>query len=283
MKDFAIFICTHGRPNAQHTLNTLRSCGYVGKIYLVLDDEDTTINEYLKLYDRMTDTKILVFCKQDYIDKVDVGYSVAKRKAILYAKCFCEDMAKKLSLKAFVIADDDLVGFRFRYEEGDSLKTQQIHSGLQEIIDAYIDFVISDNVCATSFGTSQMYMGGKIPDDKKGNYRVPYNFVFRNTAISFDWLSEMYEDIISVIMASEIGKYTIQLPFVKLEMLPLYAGATGGMTATYQKMPMYERIFQIFKYSPTTIRFVVVGDKLTYAVIKDKAYPKLISSQYRKE
>lgn len=44
----AIFIITHQRADKQLTLKMLKSCGYTGKVYLVVDDMDSQIAEYRK-------------------------------------------------------------------------------------------------------------------------------------------------------------------------------------------------------------------------------------------
>ena len=94
----AVFICTHGRPDKQHTLETLRNSGYTGTIYLVVDDEDDTV---CRLYER--GYKVLNSCKQQYIDKSDTGTNEDQRKCILYAKNFdnmwfnCPFSSKKAS------------------------------------------------------------------------------------------------------------------------------------------------------------------------------------------
>ena len=38
---FAAFILTHGRADDVLTYDTLRRCGYTGKIYLLVDNEDS--------------------------------------------------------------------------------------------------------------------------------------------------------------------------------------------------------------------------------------------------
>ena len=48
--DFAVFILTHGRPNKVYTLQALQKCGYTGKTYFVIDNEDKTAKEYYKNY-----------------------------------------------------------------------------------------------------------------------------------------------------------------------------------------------------------------------------------------
>ena len=45
--DFCAFILTHGRPDKVLTYLTLRRAGYTGKIFIVVDDEDKTRNQYM--------------------------------------------------------------------------------------------------------------------------------------------------------------------------------------------------------------------------------------------
>lgn len=45
---FACFILTYGRPQNQQTYRSLRKHGYTGPIYLIIDDEDTTGDEYIR-------------------------------------------------------------------------------------------------------------------------------------------------------------------------------------------------------------------------------------------
>ena len=47
-KDFAVFILTHGRPDNVKTLSTLKKCGYTGNVYFIVDNEDKTIDTYIK-------------------------------------------------------------------------------------------------------------------------------------------------------------------------------------------------------------------------------------------
>lgn len=279
--NYAIFICTHGRPDKQYTLETLRRCGYTGKIILIVDDEDDTVSELmLKTYGTADD--VVKFRKQHYIDSVDIGRSDAKRKAILYAKCACEDVAKERNLDAFVIADDDITDFRFRYDDNGKFATQYISQNMDIIIQSYFEYILSANICMTSFGTNQMFMGGKIPDNRIGDFRIPYNFLFRNTSIPFQWISEMNEDTISIMVYRE-PYYMIQLPFIKLEMRPLMAGAKGGMTEFYNQLSFAQRIGTIIMYSPSNIKYIATDKKITHSVKRDNAFPKLISSSIKKK
>lgn len=278
LNNFAIFILTHGRPNAQHTLNTLIRLGYTGKYYLVIDDTDITIQDYIDNYGA---ENIIVFDKNHYINSVNIGTNKPMYKSILYAKCAGEDIARDLGLDAFVLVDDDLTGLRFRYLENESFKSIQIHSGLDTILNEYVDFMLSGNIAALSFGTAQMYMGGAQLFNKIESKRIPYNFVFRNTKYNFEWRSEMYEDTATPLVLNQRGLYTFQPHFVQLEMKPLAAGADGGMTTMYQNMDVFNRISYIYLYSPSCVRVQNTGKKLTHAIVRDSAFPKLLSSSYK--
>ena len=60
--DFACFILCHGRPDKTPTYNTLRKFNYTGKIYIICDDEDKTLQGYKDTYG---EESVLVFNKMD--------------------------------------------------------------------------------------------------------------------------------------------------------------------------------------------------------------------------
>ena len=42
-KNYAVFILSHGRPDNVITYQTLRKCGYTGRIFIIVDDEDKMV------------------------------------------------------------------------------------------------------------------------------------------------------------------------------------------------------------------------------------------------
>ena len=46
MNDFAVFILSHGRPDNVITYKTLRTSGYTGPVYIVVDNEDDSLAKY---------------------------------------------------------------------------------------------------------------------------------------------------------------------------------------------------------------------------------------------
>lgn len=66
--DYAVFILSHGRSDRVYTVETLKQCGYTGKVFIVCDDEDSELKEY---QDRFAN--VLVFHKGDYAKRFDIG------------------------------------------------------------------------------------------------------------------------------------------------------------------------------------------------------------------
>lgn len=278
--NFAVFICTHGRPDKQHTLDTLRRTGYTGNIYLVVDDEDDTIVSLDRYVDGVT--QVVQFCKQGYINSMDTGTIENQRKCILYAKGACEDLAKHMKLDAFVIADDDIKKFRYRYVEDGHLKSQNITKNMDAVIEAYTNCMVECNLTATGFGFTQFYFSGKdsFSADNTQKYRVPYNFVFRNPKYKVNWMSWFGEDIITAVYYGRIGQMWTAIPYVQQDIVEL-ASADGGMKDVYDSNSSVRLAMQNVMYLPSELCAFFYRDKFMASINKDKAFPKLISSKFQ--
>lgn len=49
-EDFAVFILTHGRANNVKTVQTLERCGFTGKWFVVIDNEDDQEEDYRRIF-----------------------------------------------------------------------------------------------------------------------------------------------------------------------------------------------------------------------------------------
>ena len=96
--DFVVFILTHGRADNVYTYKALKQAGYTGRIILVIDNEDADADKYYSLYG---EDNVYMFNKLLQALKVDAMGPDNDRKAILYARCACFDIAKKLGYKYF--------------------------------------------------------------------------------------------------------------------------------------------------------------------------------------
>ena len=69
--DFAILIMSHGRANNVVTVDTIKKCGYTGKWYIVIDNEDNQAEDYIKNFGK---EHIIVF------DKIKAGNETSQNR-----------------------------------------------------------------------------------------------------------------------------------------------------------------------------------------------------------
>lgn len=277
-------ICTHGRPDKQYTLEALRKAGYTGKIILVVDDEDDTVNALASKYTHYTDssTSVCIFCKQDYIDKVDYGPKLF-RKVILYGKCACEQLAKELNLDAFVISDDDTKQFRFRWVEDGKLRAVNITKDFDSVFEAFTEYMLTADITALSFGYTSSYLKGTqvFEPHVLCNNRVAYNFVFRNTKHDVDWRGSYGEDLITACTSGIKGNIWMNIPTVQNDMV-VQGKSSGGMTELYKSQDSFELVQCETMYCPTSMTAQYYKTRWYGAVQRENTFPKIISSRHSK-
>lgn len=100
--DFVVFILTHGRADSVITDKTLRKCGYTGPIVYVIDNEDKAAAEYYARY-----KNVVMFDKPKIAKTFDEADNFDDRRAIVYARNACFQIARKLGYKYFIELDDD--------------------------------------------------------------------------------------------------------------------------------------------------------------------------------
>lgn len=281
-KDFAIMICTHGRPDKQYTLEALRKAGYTGLIILIVDDEDDTYKEYLNWIDKDEKVKVHKFCKQYYVDSVDYGTKLY-RKVILYAKCACEDIARDMGLDAFVISDDDTKQFRYRFIEDGKLRALPITKNFDEVADTFVDYLKNADLTALSFGFTSSYLKGTSVFDPVTtcNNRVAYNFVFRNSKHKVDWRGSYGEDLITACTSSIVGNVWMNMPVIHNDMV-VQGKSDGGMTELYKSQDSLELVQCETMYCPTSMKAQYYKTRWYGAVQRENTFPRIISSKYSK-
>ena len=90
--DFCAFILSHGRSDNVKTYGLLRKLGYTGPIYIVVDNEDATIDKYVEKFGEY----VVVFNKPFISNTFDTCDNQDNRKAIVYARNACLILPKNL-------------------------------------------------------------------------------------------------------------------------------------------------------------------------------------------
>lgn len=277
--DFAVFILTHGRPDNQKTLNTLLSMGYSGQYYLVLDNHDDTAQQY---FDRYPKDSILVFDKDKYLQTVDCGMCKPVPKFAVFARNAIEDIARDMGYKYFMMLDDDIYGFRIRYDVNGVLKSFQCNGVIDDVILHCLEYMDSAPIACLMPGVCNMYRCGVASvQEWISKYRISVNCFIRNTDYEVKWRLNMFEDLITALDCNITQSW---ITFVPLQIdVGLGNGkVAGGNTDTYKSFDGFKMAFMPLMVYPSCndIRFYKDHWKpITHANI---GVNKIISDKHRK-
>lgn len=286
MNKFAVFILTHGRANNVVTYNALRKQGYTGKIYLMVDDEDTQIPEYKRIYG----DQVIVFNKQEAIDYTDSGDNFQKRNSVVYARNWNFVVAKEMGIDYFLQLDDDYGNFYNTFDNKGSYITQHRKlNSLDDVFDAMTEFLIVSKAEAVCMSQGGDFIGG--PGSKmsklaaQGKFsRKAMNAFFMNTERPFKFMGRINEDVNAYVALGNVGKLFITVPRIRLEQGTTQANA-GGLTDIYLDLGTYVKSFYSVMYAPSCvkIREMGVSNKRLHHQVKWKyAVPEIVSSDLKK-
>lgn len=280
--DFVVFILTHGRADNVYTYKTLKQAGYTGRIILVIDNEDADADKYYSLYG---EDNVYMFNKLLQALKVDAMGPDNDRKAILYARCACFDIAKNLGYKYFLELDDDYTNFRSRVVRGEHLGTEYIRK-FDELVDIVLEFLDTSNAHTVALSQIGDFIGGKNSKVCKDRLtRKAMNAFFCRTDRPFRWSGKMNEDVTTYVNLGSRGYLFFTVADVSIDQLATQS-LSGGMSDGYLDSGTYVKTFYTIMACPSCVKMYTMGvtNKRFHHVIDwDKAVPKIISDKYRKE
>ena len=282
LDDFVVFILTHGRADNVYTYKALKRAGYTGKIILVIDNEDNDAEKYYSNYGKENVYMFDKIKKSKEVDSMDLD---SDRKAILYARCACFDIAKELGYTYFLELDDDYTNFRSRVVSGESLKTVYIKK-FDELVDCTLDFLDVSNAHTVALSQIGDFIGGKNSKVCKDRLtRKAMNAFFCRVDRKFNWSGKMNEDVTTYITLGSRGYLFFTVADVSIDQLSTQS-LSGGMSDEYLTFGTYTKTFYTILSCPSCVKMYIMGvtNKRFHHVIDwDKAVPKIISDKYKKK
>jgi len=274
MNDFVIFILSHGRPENIYTIKTLYKHGYTGDIIIIVDNEDKTANQYFNKYEN-----VKIFNKKEVSKTFDEADNFEDRRAIVYARNVCFDIAKKLGYKYFMELDDDYTYFEYRVYNNKRQKPTNIYC-LDKVILALLEFYKSTKFDAISFAQGGDYIGGKNNKMAKNPtiFRKCMNSFICSVDRPFKFIGRINEDVNTYVYKQSKGLLMGTIPFVALGQKTTQKNK-GGMTELYLDNGTYIKSFYTIIFSPSSTHIKPMGDKhyrLHHCIQWDKAVPKIV-------
>ena len=284
---FAVFILTHGRADFVHTHGTLRKQGYTGKIYLICDDEDKQIDQYIKLYGSEW---VIVFNKQEAIDATDSGDNFKKRNSVVYARNISFKIALDLGLTHFWQLDDDYTRFDYSTNEEMMYITKENKIGnFDDVLNAMVEFIDTTPFTSVAFSQGGDFIGGEgcvlLSKMRKDEiYRKVMNsFLFRVDR-PVEFMGRINEDVNMYVEYGRRGVLFMTSPQVRLQQKVTQANA-GGLTEIYLDLGTYVKSFYSVMYAPSCVKIAEMGtgDKRIHHQISWRhTVPKILDESHRK-
>lgn len=278
--DFAVFIPSNGRANNIQTMKALERGNYSGKIYIVVDDLDTTINEYRERYG----SDVIVFDKKEAARITDTGNNFKDMRAVVYARNEIPNIAKRMGLKYFLVLDDDYTDFMWRFIEGRKLGFAY-PKDLNAVFDAMCEFLEASGAVTVTFAQGGDFIGGKDNQAlKKGLLRKAMNTWFCSTDRYFKFYGQINEDTTAYVLLGGRGELFFTVPDMMVNQNETQSNP-NGLTTIYLDNGTYVKSFYSVMYCPSCVKVALMGEKhkrLHHRVDWASAVPKIIDECYKK-
>jgi hypothetical protein len=277
--DFVAFVLTHARADRVYTYDTLMKSGYTGAVRIVIDDEDETEPEYRERFGEL----VYIFDKKRIAEQIDEGDNFNDRRAIIYARNACFEIAKELGFKYFVQLDDDYVDFRHkRNGHGEYIHKKDIRN-LDAVFTAMLEYYE-----ATPALSLAMAQGGDFLGGRDGNWTKPKRKCMNSLICSvdrpFQFFGRINEDVNTYTNLGSRGGVFLTIPNVALQQMQTQTN-DGGMSGIYEDRGTFVKSFYSVMYQPSSVRISVMPS--TYARIHHKVrwrytVPVILSDEYKK-
>lgn len=282
--NYAVFILSHGRPDKVLTYHTLRRQGYTGNIYIIVDDEDKSLQQYKDLYAE----QVIVFSKKKYEGAFDIMDNFDNNKVIVYARNACYDIARDLALDYFFEYEDDYTQLQYRFAEGKALRGKAANK-LDQLFAAMIDCLSRTRIDTIAFAQGGDFIGG-IGSLKNNTYKrkAMNTFLFRVNADSHDdikFIGRMNDDVNTYLTLGKVGKLFFQITKISLVQLTTQTNS-GGNTDIYKKYGTYVKSFYSVIAAPSCCKISVIGtanQRIHHSINWKNAVPKIVAETHKKK
>ncbi len=281
-KDFAAFILSHGRPTNIKTLASLKRCGYTGRVFIIIDNEDETAPEYRKRYG----DQVIMFDKAAVAQTFDEcdNFNIP-RKSVVYARNACYPIARELGLKTFVQLDDDYTGFEHRFNPQLEWEFQRAQR-LNEVFDATLDFYEHIPAKILAYAQGGDFIGGRSNKHLKSlnMQRKAMNTLFCDVDRPVTFTGRINEDVNLYCANGHRGELILTIPNVNV-----VQGATqqnqGGMSDLYLSAGTYLKSFYTVMQCPSFVTIADMGEqhrRIHHHIRWAHAVPVILDEKYRK-
>lgn len=281
---FVAFILTHGRPDNVYTYKSLITSGYTGRIVFVVDNEDKTIDQYRKNFG---EENVYVFNKEKVSHTFDEADNFKDRRAIVYARNVCFDIAQELGFRYFIELDDDYTSFNYSFSDNLQYDGKIKIKDIDHIFDSMIDCLnSSDQISTIAMAQGGDFIGGESSAFwKKKVARKAMNSFVCDVNKRFQFVGRINEDVNTYTSQASRGLLLFTTALVRLNQKQTQSNS-GGMTDIYLDNGTYVKSFYSIIFSPSSVKIGLMGNKdmrLHHHVKWNNTTPKILDESFKKE
>lgn len=272
---FCVFILTHGRPDSVVTVKTLERCGYTGRLYLVVDDEDESVDRYRRNFGT---ERVIVFDKKIEADACDEGNNFDERRTILMARNACFTIAKRLHITYFIELDDDYLQFKYRFIN--KLGYEAEIKDINRVFGSFLEFYKNTPIASIALSQGGDHIGGFSIVKLK---RKAMNSFFLSTERPFQFIGAMNEDVNTYTTLGSRGLLFFTFTAVQLDQKQTQQ-QDGGITDMYKRFGTYCKAFTTVMMLPSAVQVSMMqttNKRLHHLVHWKLAIPCIVSEKYR--
>lgn len=279
--DFAVFIMVYGRPENMWTLNTLRDCGYTGKVFFVADDTDKSLPGYRKKYG----DDLIVFDKRKAAELYDSGDNTGDLRSTLYSANTIPRLAKERGLRYFAIMCDDYHFINRNFDhQGSYNKSPVSISNLDGIVDSLLSFLECTGAKTIAMAQGGDFIGGAAAGNARPMLlRKAMNTFFCSVDNPIEFVGRLNEDVTTYVRGGNVGDLFFTTTELAIKQKPTQS-QSGGLTDAYLDSGTYTKSFFSVMYNPSCVRVSVMGEtnrRIHHRVSWNNAVPKIINERHR--
>lgn len=277
--DFCAFILSHGRPDNVKTLKTLQKCGYTGKWFIVIDNEDEFADRYVEKYG----DRVIQFDKAAVAKDMDEAEREGDRRTVVYARNACFDIARDIGIQYFIELDDDYSSFEFRKIDRGKLRGFSIND-IDTIFDAMIRFMDDSNALTVAFAQGGDFIGGPASKNfKRGILRKAMNSFICDVEKPFKFVGRINEDVNTYVTLGSRGNIMFTLCDISLTQTQTQK-SDGGMSGVYEDGTFLKSMYTVMMH-PSSVTVKEMGTKhrrLHHSIDWNATVPKIIRESWKK-
>ena len=281
--DFAVFILSHGRANKVVTVDALKTCGYTGVWYILVDDEDDQYDLYCKNYGK---DRIIKFSKAEMDGKFDIMDNFdAGRQVPTFARNALPQIAKDMGYTYFLELEDDYELFSARTKTKDGKHLCQFYvRDLDSIVDEMIEFLDVSGAWTVTFAQDGDFLGGlNGAVYKKGIHRKAMQTFFCRTDTPWQFLGRFNDDVNAYVEWGKKGHLFMTVTALSVHQ-PETQKNSGGITDAYKTFGTYTKSFYSVMLNPSCVKIADMGQshrRIHHSIDWKYAVPVIISSKFR--